>query len=286
MRMTKIALVTDSSCDLSEEFIQEHNIYLLPLKIIYPGKEYKDRIEIKPEEVYARMPEEVPFTSMPSAGEVIEILEELRRKGFGEVLAVLISSGLSSTHDIFKAIAQQIENLKVEVFDSLSLSIGLGFLVSEAAEQIKKNCSLREVVEHLKKARDRIEVYYVIPTLQYLRRGGRIGFVEGTVGELLNIKPIISVNQEGKYFTFAKARGRRASLQKLVETARERIGNKLVDLAVMHGGASQEAEEIMSQLKSLLPRLRKTVFGQISPALGVHTGPGLVGVAFYEVAPE
>ncbi|NLK51065.1 MAG: DegV family protein [Syntrophomonadaceae bacterium] len=279
----RVALVTDSSCDLPDEIIKAHGITILPLKIVYPDREYQDRFDIMPDEVYARMPEEVPRTSMPSAGEVVQLLERLKSEGFREVLAVLISSGLSGTHDMFKMIGQQMENLYVEALDSLNLSMGLGFQVCEAAEQLKRNLKLEEIVANLRFIRQRVRVFYVIPSLQYLRKGGRIGLVEGTIGELLNIKPIISVNSEGKYFTFTKVRGRKASLQKLAEIARESIGEKRVDLAVMHGGAYQEAEQLLEKLRKALPNIRKSSLGQISPALGVHTGPGLVGVAFYEV---
>ncbi|NPV91209.1 MAG: DegV family protein [Firmicutes bacterium] len=283
--LRRIALVTDSTCDLPEEVLRENGIHILPLKVVYRDKEYHDRIDIQPEEVYAQMPDKIPTTSMPSANEVVELLERLRQEGFREVLAILISSGLSGTHGMVKMIGQQVEHMIVETFDSLSLSMGLGFQVQEAAEKLKskKDLKLEELKEHLQKIRDRVEVFYVIPTLNYLRKGGRIGMVEGTVGELLDIKPIISINREGKYFTFAKARGRKASLQKLADLARERIGEKTIDLAVLHGGAAKEAEELLEKLKKCLPNLRRSFTGPISPVLGVHTGPGLVGIVFYEV---
>jgi DegV family protein with EDD domain len=107
--------------------------------------------------------------------------------------------------------------------------------------------------------------------------------VEGTIGDFLNIKPIISVNSQGVYFTYAKVRGRKASLQKLPEIIRELVGEKRVDLAVLHGGAVNEGQEILEKLKQTLPNLRKVIFSQISPVLGVHTGPGLVGVVFSEI---
>jgi len=279
----RIALVTDSTCDLPDDLIKEHDIRLLPLTVVYPDRQYRDRYDILPEEVYARMPEEIPSTSMPLAGEVAELLENLKLEGFKEVIAILISSGLSGTHDMFKMIGHQVENLWVEVIDSLSLSMGLGFLVCEAADQLKKNLKLEDIVLHLQRFRSRTKVFYVIPTLQYLRKGGRIGLVEGTIGEFLNIKPIISINSEGKYFTHTKVRGRKASLQKLLEIIRDSIGDKTVDLAVLHGGAYKEAQELLENLKQAVPNLRRVSFSQISPVLGVHTGPGLVGVAFCEV---
>lgn len=279
----RIALVTDSSCDLPEELIKEHDIRILPLYVVYPDRQYRDRCDIQAEEVYARMPEEVPSTSMPLAGDVTELLENLKQEGFKEVLGLFISSGLSATHDMFKTIAPQVKQLRVEVVDSLSLSMGLGFQVCEAAELIKKNLNLEEIAQSLKEFRSRNRVFYVIPTLQYLRKGGRIGLVEGTIGDFLNIKPIISVNPQGIYYTYAKVRGRKASLQKLPEIIRETVGEKMVDLAVLHGGAHNEGQEILEKLKQTLPNLRKVFFSQISPVLGVHTGPGLVGVAFNKV---
>jgi DegV family protein with EDD domain len=128
---------------------------------------------------------------------------------------------------------------------------------------------------------NQVHVYYVLETLEYLRRGGRIGQEAGMLGEFLHLKPIISVNEEGTYFTYCKARGRRKSIERLVQIVQEYVKDKPAHLAVLHGGAKKEAEEIMERFRSNLPNLKELITSDISPALGVHTGPGLLGVSFF-----
>lgn len=153
-------------------------------------------------------------------------------------------------------------------------------MVLEAARNIANGLSFNKIVENINKMQPQVDVYYVIETLEYLRKGGRIGQVAGMLGEFLHLKPIISVNPEGTYFTYCKARGRRKSIEKLVQIAQDKIKDKPAYLAVLHGGAKKEAEEMLEKLRTL-PNLKEIIFSDISPALGVHTGPGLLGVCIY-----
>jgi DegV family protein with EDD domain len=278
----KIALIVDSMCDLPHEFINKFGIKVLPAKIIYPNEEYADRVDIQPEDVYQRMPDEVPTTSMPALNEIKETFETICQEGFTHVLAMHISSGLSGTYQTVKMVARDFENIKISVFDSKTLSMGTGWMVLEAARNIASGQCFERVLDNLHHMQPRVEVYYIIETLEYLRRGGRIGRVAGMLGELLHVKPIISVDREGKYFTYCKARGRVKSIEKLVEIVEKAVKEKQINLAIMHGGASREFEKLVERL-SKLPNIKEIITSDISPALGVHTGPGLLGVGFYEV---
>ena len=278
----KIALLTDSACDLPPEVIEEHSIHVLPLKIIYGSKEYSDRIDIQPEEVYQQMPEKIPTTAMPGLGEIKDVFRKIRNQGFSKVVAIHLSAGLSGTHDAVKMVAKEIKDLHIEVFDSKVLGIALGFQVWEAARDIKRGLDFAGVVENVKKLQPRIRIYYVLETLDYLRRGGRIGRVEAMLGGILNLKPIISCDDEGKYYTPYKARGRAKSINKLAELVEKAVEEGSIRLAVVHGGAYEEAMKLKERLQGL-PNIKEIIFGNISPALGVHTGPGLIGVCYYEV---
>jgi len=278
----KIALLADSACDLPRELIEKLAIHILPLKIIYPDKEYSDRVDIEPKDVYDRMPEEIPTTSMPCLQEISALIEDIKSQGFTHVLAVALSSGLSGTYGAMKLVAQDINDLVVKTFDSRTLSMGTGWMVLDAARNIASGLSFDKVMENIIHLQPKVKVYYVVETLEYLRKGGRIGQVAGMLGEFLHFKPIISVNPEGKYFTFCKVRGRRKSIDRLMEIVENTVPDKPINLAVMHGGAKKEAEKMMERL-SKLPNVREIIFSDISPALGVHTGPGLLGVSFYEV---
>lgn len=279
---TKIAIVTDSACDLEPEIIREYGIEVLPLHILYHDREFRDRVDITPQEVYDTLEQEVPKTSLPSPAEIMDVFNRLRDQKVTHVLAVHISSGLSGTYQAVSAIAQEFKDMVIEVIDSKSLSMGLGFPVIEAARESRRTLEFDQVVSTTKRVIEQIKAFYVISTLEYLKKGGRIGYVAGTIGELLNIKPIISINEEGKYFTYAKVRGREPSLKKLTDVLCDHVRETLSNVAIVHGGAETEAR-VLEKIAQEHPNIKEVFFGQISPAMGVHTGPGLVGVLVYPV---
>lgn len=278
----KIAILTDSACDLPQSYIDEYNIKVLPLKVIYPYGIFSDRVDIQPEEVYSRMPDEIPTTSMPTPSEIKEAIDGLQDDGFTHILALHLSSELSGTFNAVKLVAKEIDNMIIKVFDTKTLSAGTGWMVLDTARNIAKGLTFDKIVEKLATLQPKVQVYYVIETLEYLRKGGRIGQVRGMLGQFLHLKPIISVNEEGKYFTFAKAKGRNKSIEKLVQIVEQTVNTKTINLAVMHGGAKQEFDKLVTRLKTL-PNIKELIISDISPTLGVHTGPGLLGVSFYEV---
>lgn len=276
----KIALIADSACDLPQHLIEELGITILPLKIIYPNRQYSDRVDIQPMDVYNRMPAEIPTTSMPNLQEIKAVMENLRQQGFTHLLAVTLSSGLSGTNQAMKLAAKDFDDIVIEVFDTRTLSMATGWIVLDAARNIRNGLSFAQVMDKLIALQPKVRAYYVIETLDYLRRGGRIGLVAGMLGEFLNLKPIIGVNAEGIYYTHAKVRGRHKSIERLMELVVESVGDKPFNLAVMHGGAQAEGEKMVARLGQL-PNLKELIFSDISPALGVHTGPGLLAVCFY-----
>ncbi len=228
------------------------------------------------------MPDEIPTTAMPSLHEISETFEQILREGFTHVLALHISNGLSGTVEAVRMVARDFENLKINVIDTKTLSMGTGWMVLDAARNIANGLCFDRVVESLQRIQSNVEVYYIIETLEYLRRGGRIGRVASMLGQFLHLKPIISVDREGNYFTYCKTRGRLKSIDKLVEIVENKVKESQIKLAIMNGGASQEFEKLVERLRQL-PNINELVTSDISPALGVHTGPGLLGISFYEV---
>ncbi|MCK8816790.1 DegV family protein [Natroniella sulfidigena] len=272
-----IAILTDSTSDLPFDLIQDKEIEFLPLKINYSQQQYRDRIEIKPEEIYDRFEEEIPTTSTPAPQELKEKLLALKKKGITHVLAIHISSGLSGTYNMVKMISEQITDLTVEVIDSKALSMGLGRLVLYATELLEAGVKFNTLVNKVKAKIDQIDIFFVLKTLKYLKEGGRIGKVEGALGSLLNIKPIISIDKTGEYYTYKKSRGRKRSLKKLYQIVSKKIAVGPCTIDVMHGNAADEAEDLVTKFKKL-DNVKETFLGQISPVMVVHTGPGLIGV--------
>ncbi len=279
----KIALVTDSTCDLSAEILKDLSIKFLPLKIIYKEGQFLDRVNINPQDVYRRFKEEIPSTSMPGPSEIKEKFLELKGKGFTHIIAIHISTGLSSTANISKMVSKEMDDIIVEVIDSKLLSMGLGRLVLYTKNLIEgENLDFKEIVDKTREKINDIDLHFVVKTLKYLKEGGRIGKVRGTIGQLLNIKPIISINDEGEYYTVDKSRSRKSSINKLYDIAIKKIMKGKCYVDVMHADAQEEAEGLLSRFKEL-KNVKETTLGEISPAMVVHAGPGLIGVCVTSV---
>lgn len=282
MLKEKIALVADSACDLPKKLIDEYQINILPLKVVYGDQVFSDRVDIEPDEVYDRMPGQIPTTSMPGVQEIRDLFYHLRSEGFTHILSLHLSSGLSGTCENVRSVASEITGMQIKVFDTNTLSFGTGWMVLDAARNIAAGLSFEAVIAKYHELQPKVQVFYILETLEYLAKGGRIGKVSGMLGTLLDIKPIISVGPDGKYFTFCKARGRNRSIEKLCEIVEKAVKESRINLAVLNGGAREECQRLYERLKQL-PNINELVSSDISPALGVHTGPGLMGVAFHKV---
>lgn len=274
----KIGIVTDSTCDIPQELVDELGISVVPLRVLYKGREYRDRIDITAEEVYANMDKEVPTTSLPSMYDVEAALSTMKAQGCTHVLMIHLSSSFSGTYQAIEGFARKITDMKVKVLDSKSVSMGLGYIVIEAAQAIKAQMSFDAVCQLAGNLRDKLHVFFVLGTLEYLKRGGRIGKVSGTIGELLNIKPIITINTEGILTTYAKVRGHKQALDRLVKVAKEHLSGAACRVAVCSGGAEEEAVYIIQQIRKLA-NVKELITSTLSPVLGVHSGPGTVGFA-------
>ena len=275
--MQKIALVADSTCDLNKEEIKKNNVHILPLKIVYKDREYTDRVDITPQEVYDNMKKEVPTTSLPSMEEIDALFTKLKNEGYTHIIAVTISSGLSGTNNSLRLVSEKHPEMTYEIFDSKALSLGAGAIVMECGQMIEEGKKFEYIVRQLPMLREKIKVFYVLDTLKYLMKGGRIGKVSGSIGQLLNLKPIISIDNEGIYYTYTKVRGRKKSINKLHEIMKETLEGKGGKAWVLHGGAKEEAMDLYEKVKTI-PNVIMEGLSDISPVAGVHTGPGLIGI--------
>ena len=243
----KTVIVTDSSCDLSDEQLSRYGIRMISLRIVCQNAEYRDRIDIQEDELYELLTHELPKTSLPLPEDVSALYESLAQEGVTDVIHISISSGLSGTFNMVRMITQDFESrMRVHMVDSRTLSMGLGMMVLAAARALEEGATPEEAIERAQTVRRNQLGMFVIRTLEFLRKGGRIGKVEGVVGSLLQIKPIIYVNDEGVYATLAKAR--------------------------------EEAEKLMERPRSELDVTGETYIMPVSPVLAIHTGPGLLGI--------
>lgn len=279
MNNQKIAILTDSGSDVPAYLVEEYGIYVAPLKIIYSDGEYLDGINISAEDVYSRLEKEIPSTSLPDGEQIQGIFDQIKADGYEKVLAIAISSGLSGTYNIMRVVGEQQKDLEVFAVDTKNISIASGFNAIQAAEYIKEGMEWEDLKETVAKNIANSKVFFSVSTLEYLQKGGRIGLVASIFGSTINLKPIISCNEDGIYYTVAKIIGKKRSYKKALDLATEFIGDsKDYNIGVVHGAAEDDAEELLGELKSRLPKYKIFVEGQISPALGVHTGPGTIGI--------
>lgn len=284
MNKQRIALLVDSGLDVPKKYIEKYNMYLLPLKIIYSNEEYLDGVEISADEVYSRLETEIPKTSLPSGEHINNTLNQIKADGYEKVLAITISSGLSGTYNAISLFGSQFEGLEVQVIDTKNIAIGSGFHAIQAGKLIDSGMKLDEIVSKLNNNIKNSKVFFCVSTLEYLKKGGRIGLVKSLLGTAFDLKPIISCNDDGIYYIVSKVRGRKNSIKKAMELAKEFVVDcSEYNFAIYNGNALEEANQIK---KVLLPEMKgcvEFIEGQISPALGVHTGPGLIGLGIYKL---
>ena len=280
METRKIAILVDSGTDVPQDFAKEHNIFVAPLKIIYRDREYEDRLDITPQEIYDRLGEEIPKTSLPGAERATSLFEQISAQGYDTVLIITISTGLSGTHNMLQVLAQEYGKLDYRMVDTKNIGIGAGQQAMLAAEMLREGKTLEEVLAALETSIKESHVYFCLDTLEYLAKGGRIGKVSAILGSLLKLRPVISCNTEGIYETVAKVRGSAQALAKTISIAVEEAGRHVrYAVAVAHGSALEEAGKVLEELKRRLPNCERFIKTDISPALSVHTGPGLIGIA-------
>ena len=272
----RVALVTDTSCDLSEEQLQAYDIRLVSLRVATSEGEFRDRLEIDQDTLYSLLKRELPKTSLPLPEDVSALYRQLKAEGCTRVVHMTISSNLSGTYNMVRLIAEETEGMQVDVVDTRTLSCGLGLLVLEAAESLAKGMSVEDTLARVEHLRATQLGAFVIRTLEFLRKGGRIGLVEGVVGSLLQIKPVIYVNDDGVYNTLVKARGFTNALNAMCDECFKRFQGKKVRIAIVHGAAYEEAVRLRDRFLEKLD-VASSFISPVSPALAIHTGPGLLG---------
>lgn len=273
-------IVTDCAADMSAEELEKLGIVQAPLFIQFPEGEVNSA-DITADDFYDRleaMRPVIPTTAQPSGGIFAELYRKLSLKE-KDILSIHISSGLSGTINAARDGGEQAKpEANVNYWDTLTLSGGERFQVLAAAFADKAGWSLDVIQERLKKIREKVEVIYTLDTLEYLARGGRIGRVKALAGALLNLKPVIRVDSDGKYSAVSNRRTLSKSMAAIADHLREKYGSTPLWVTVLHGRFAEKADLLTNELKQKL-NVAKLEVMRISPVLGVHTGPGIVGAA-------
>ncbi len=277
---TGIAVVTDSSCDLPKDFLDEHQVFMVPLTVRFGEASYLDKVELEPEAFYRQLlaSNVHPTTSQPAPGDFVRVYRRALAR-FRSVVAVHLSGALSGTLQAAKIAAQQCPKGKVHVVDGKCASIALGLVVEQAGEAIRQGLDAEEVVQRVLQAAANVRIFVAVPTLRYLMRSGRVGWLKGGVGTLLGIKPVISLDREGAAVEVAKTLGGKMALKRVLKLAlRHARQYPAPRFAVAHSHAPELGQWLAAQLEAATGQRGIWVL-DAAPALGAHVGPGAAGVA-------
>jgi fatty acid kinase fatty acid binding subunit len=272
-----VRVVTDSACDLPDDLIERDGIEVVPLTIRFGKEELVDRKELSTDEFWRRLAESdvLPETSAPSAGAFEAAFRRLIADGATGIICINLSSKLSATMQSAQVAAQAVQaDCRVVVVDSLMVSMGLGSLCLTAARRAADGDSLESIVANVTDRRNRSKLYGTLDTLEFLKKGGRVGNARALLGSMLAIKPVLEV-RDGEVEEAGKVRTRSKALRLLVDRVKQ---GPFENLAVLHGNAP-DLDELLDLLEPLAPQ-DEIVVGQIGPVIGTHAGPRVIGVTF------
>lgn len=281
-RADEIAIVTDSTCDIPPELVKEYGITVVPLYILWGEEQLVDGKDIDTATFYARLPEDPnhPSTSQPTPTDFLQVLQKTQARDF---VIITLSKELSGTYASARQ-AQQQMGQRCHVVDSRSLSLGLGWQVLAAARAREQGAGVEGMIAAAKRVRQRSSLLLTVDTLEYLRRGGRIGAVAKFLGSVVQLKPLLAVNHEtGVLEPVERVRTRKRALGRLLEGTFARVDpNKPTRVAIIHGAAAEDAQALLQEVERLCEP-REVIVNVITPVLGVHGGPGVVGLCAYNV---
>lgn len=285
--MSTYKIITDSTCDLPSTVIKELDVHVIPMEYILDGVSHFQDLEDEGEKTasfYGSLREgKVSSTSMINTARFMGVFEPYLKAG-QDILHVSFSSALSGSYNASRMAAEELKELYPErqilVLDSIAASIGQGLLVYHAVLKKRQGLSLEELYEWLEENKKKICHWFTVEDLMHLKRGGRISALSANIGTALNIKPILSVNMEGKLVNLGKVMGRKKSLSELIvkmKSCAETAENQVVIIG--HGDSLKDAEFLSTKLKNEL-HVKEVIMTQIGPIIGSHTGPGMIGLTF------
>lgn len=278
--MKEVIVATDSGANLPRPLVQQLGIEVIPLWIQMNDESYRDGVDIQPLEFFQRLKERVRQlqTSQPSLGEFLEFYGRLQEKA-RSVVSIHVTSRYSGIFQAARAAAAELAPYPIEVVDSGTIAMAQGFVVLAAARAAAAGASLVEVVERARAAIPKVDLVAALETLEYAVRGGRLAWAARMVGNLLQVKPLVRV-RDNNVSLFGQARSRARAIRQLLDTLAQRVGDASIHIAILHTGAVEEAQRLKEEI---LARFRcvEVYIEPVTPVLGVHAGPGALGLAYY-----
>jgi DegV family protein with EDD domain len=278
--MSKVLVVTDSSANVPASLALELGIHIVPILLNLNGQSYRDGIDITPGEVYRllRAGKRLPTTAAPSAGDFLRVYASATHKVSG-IASIHLPPELSATFSVASTSRELVDGPPIRIVDSQSVAMGQGFVVLEAARAAAAGADLDAVVARAEQVGRKMHVYAALDTLEYLRRGGRIGGAAALAGTMLRIKPMVYV-ADGTVNPYAKPRTMSRAIRLMLEEMARRAGDLALHAAVLHADAPDKAEELRQMVESSFDCVELHVT-EFTPVMGVHAGPGVLGLAFF-----
>jgi DegV family protein with EDD domain len=279
--MSNIAIVTDSTANLPCKWVEQYLVHVVPLKVHWGDETYRDGVDITTEEFYTKLAQSkaLPTTSQPSVQDFLQVFESLAGQAQA-IVAPLISSGISGTVTAAQLAARDVSQIPVEIVDTKVTSMGQVLIILAVARAIEQGKSLQEVKQEAEAIARRIHVFFAVDTLEYLHRGGRINTASRYLGTLLDVKPILYFNDDGKIDALERARTKKKALGRLLELAEDRAGGRAVHVGIVQANSPEVAQEFQAEAERRL--ICKEIFTvECSPNIAVHVGPGAIGIALY-----
>ncbi len=281
MSKTKVAIITDSTANLPPEIIEEHQIYVIPQILNWEGRSLLDQIDITTAQFYERLPlsKDLPKTSQPAPGQFTEHFMKVA-EGADSIVAIFVSELLSGTIQSAHLGAEAMGDYPIEIVDSRSASLGLGLLAVAAARYAAAGHDYREVAGYVRGLVPRMHVLFVVDTLEYLHKGGRIGGAKRLVGSMLSIKPVLHL-ENGQIEPLASIRTKKKAVQHMMDIVLKTMkGKKHIHAGVVHASAIGEAQAIADHIRAEV-NVEELIVTELTPVIGANVGPGVVGMGYY-----
>lgn len=275
-------IVTDSTTDMSPEYIEQYGIQVVPISIHFNGDTYLDRVTLSEDDFYRLIEERgiIPKTSQPSPGQFVEVYTALAGQGAEAILSLHISSKLSGTYESAVQAARMVEDrVHVEVFDTFSGSGGAGLMALRAARMAEAGKSLDEALEYLAWMREVMRIYLMLDNLKFAQMSGRVTFVQQMLASMLRMKPIIAV-RDGELVPADRVRTKARAMDRMVQLVADEYGHGPVHLAIMHARAPATAQQLLALARERLDVVSEMVTS-LATSVAVHLGPGTVGIVAY-----
>lgn len=275
--MPKIKVITDSTGYITREYAEKENIAIVPLNYVFGEETGKEPFPGEFDEFYNKLSTTklFPSTSQPAAGEFLDAFNKAFEEGYDEIIAIVLSSKLSGTYNSAVLAKNMLENKMITIVDSQMAASNLRFLVEDAVKMAKEEKTSREIENHLNYKKMKMHVYLTTETLEYLSRGGRLSAVQATVGNLLNIKPIIELNN-GELKLLEKLRGKNKALSAIID----KVPSNVEKIGVCHVLDVEDARKLKNKLEEMFPNAAITI-DELGPVVGAHLGPKGIGICFY-----